>query len=403
MLRLLLSPSYRQAVAAEAAGEYLAAARAYAVCGQRHKVAEMQLLEAERLGAGQSAESVEGRLSALRAAAHWADEGSAEGRALLARIGRAYLQMLRRGFLLGRDAQIYEEAARLLLRGGDPAGAGEVYELGGQIQAAADAYKEAGEIERVEALLAGEERRRRSEGEERDHFAAYQHHMLLGRRDEAQAALRACLGAARDKQEPQRLLDELAARLLTDGRVTLRRRPLEPAEAEWGPPVRYVGRFPLILGRGDDCALALRDPGVSRGHASIGAGPALPGAAPTFTLRDLGSRNGTTLGGLALGGELPLRGEGEIGIGEACALRFRVERARLELEVTRGLARGTRLVGSPGPIALGEGAELRFQGGRPHLHASSAILLNERRAPAAVQLLRGDVLEAGGARFEVLE
>jgi len=57
----------------------------------------------------------------------------------------------------------------------------------------------------------------------------------------------------------------------------------------------------------------LRDVGVSRCHASL----AVTGApTPQFSVRDLGSRNGTTLNQVPIAAELPLRGEGELGIGE---------------------------------------------------------------------------------------
>ena len=50
-----LQPAYRHAVKAEAEGRYMDAARAYVLCGERDKVAEMHLLEAERRGAPASA------------------------------------------------------------------------------------------------------------------------------------------------------------------------------------------------------------------------------------------------------------------------------------------------------------------------------------------------------------
>ncbi|MCS6911734.1 MAG: FHA domain-containing protein [Myxococcota bacterium] len=388
----MISSRYRQALSAEAAGDYLQAARAYALCGQRHKVAEMHLLEAERLGA--APEAVQDRIQALRTAAHWADDRSEAGRALLGRIGRAYLGLLRRGFLQGRDRRLHEEAADLLRRAGDPAGAAEVFELAGDLQRAAECYEEAGDVDRVEALLAREERLRQAAHDEQEHFERHRILMLLGRRDEALLALRACIGAAQDPTEPRRLLEELEARLLRAGRVRLRR----GQETPW----LCAGRFPLLLGRDEGADLVLRDPGVSRLHASIAMGPTLPGTMPTFTVRDLGSRNGTTLAGLPLAGELPLHGEGEIGIGGHCTVRFRAGGARLELEVIHGLGRGQRLLASPAPIPLAEGVELRFCDGRPWLCAAAPVVLNGQRGPAQVQLIIGDLVEVAGEQFVVL-
>jgi hypothetical protein len=69
-LRRLLSGDYRRAVAAEAAGDYGEAARHYALCGEREKVAEMHLLRADRAGDAAAA------IDELRDAMRWADKGT---------------------------------------------------------------------------------------------------------------------------------------------------------------------------------------------------------------------------------------------------------------------------------------------------------------------------------------
>src|SRR5262249_61085396 len=63
----MFSADFRRAVAAEAAGDYAEAARAYALAGERVKVAEMHLLRAER------APSPPAKLHQLRPAVPWAD------------------------------------------------------------------------------------------------------------------------------------------------------------------------------------------------------------------------------------------------------------------------------------------------------------------------------------------
>lgn len=414
LLLRIFSPSYRRAVAAEAAGSYLEAARAYALCGLRHKVAEMHLLESDRLAGPRerAGESLDARLHELRAAVHWIDDEAPEGRALLGRAGRAYVAALAqaaggpgRTVISAREQQLCREAAQLALRAGDPLTAGEAFELCGDREGAAEAYKEAGEVERMEALLRRQERQRTMKSEERERFADYRMHLQLGRRDEALAALRACQEAAADPAEPGRLLAELSERLLTAGKVLLRGTVGGEAEA----PIWYVGAFPLLIGRGADCHLVLTDPGVSRCHASISISPALSaaaGATPAFLLTDAGSRNGTTLGGLPISGELPLRGTGTIGIGEHCTLAFTIEGAALTLRVARGLGRGQVLRASPAPLPLRDGLELTFVGGRPHLRAAdpeARLLLNGQPAPHVVQLILGDVVESpAGARYEVL-
>ena len=46
LFRRLFSADYRHAVSAEAAGDFLAAARSYALCGKTEKVARMHLAQA---------------------------------------------------------------------------------------------------------------------------------------------------------------------------------------------------------------------------------------------------------------------------------------------------------------------------------------------------------------------
>src|SRR5262252_4693975 len=79
----MFSADFRRAVAAEAAGDYAEAARAYALAGERVKVAEMHLLRAER------APSPAAKLHELKAAIRWADADNADGQNARRRIARA--------------------------------------------------------------------------------------------------------------------------------------------------------------------------------------------------------------------------------------------------------------------------------------------------------------------------
>lgn len=408
----LFSPAYRHALKAEAEGRYIEAARAYALCGQRRKVAEMHLLEAEKRGTAASA------LRELQVAAHFLTADTEADRELLGRVGQAYLRSLQKSVLSAADRELCHEAAQLLLRSGDARAAATAYELGGDADRAAAMYQQAGEVEKVESLLEAQEQLRRRAHAEHEHFTAYRTELELGRRDEALAALKASLESAAiaDRAEPLRLYEDLRARLLTGSVVRLRTTPAPSASAPVGAAAAasgedaglvqvLVGALPLRLGRDAGCALPLRDPGVSREHAQIelteGGG---------YALRELGAKNGLLLGGLRLhaGSSLPLRDQGEIGIGQHVALQFRVCEAELQLEVVRGLDRGLRLRAAVQPLALarsGEGAgELRFHLGRPFLQvaASTPWTLNGRRVPSQVQLIRGDQIELPGQRFEVL-
>lgn len=403
----LFSPAYRHALKAEAEGRYIEAARAYALCGQRRKVAEMHLLEAEKRGTAASA------LRELQVAAHFLAADAEADRELLGRVGQAYLRSLQKNVLSAADRELCHEAAQLLLRSGDAKAAAAAYELGGDADKAAAMYQQAGEVEKVESLLEAQEQQRRRVHAEREHFEAYRAKLDLGQRDEALAALQACLEttAVADRAEPLRLYEDLQTRLVRNGVLRLRRvadpvpdvDPASSAPQEAEQVQVLVGVLPLRIGRDAGCALPLRDPGVSREHAQIELGQ--DGG---FALRELAAKNGTLLNGLRLhaGSSLPLRDRGEIGIGQHVALQFQLADAELRLEVVRGLDRGLRLrVAAQALVLPGEAmAALSFRHGRPLMQVPTATAwtLNGRRVPPQVQLIRGDLIELPGQRLEVL-
>ncbi len=384
----MFSADFRRAVAAEAAGDYSEAARAYALAGEHAKVAEMHLLRAER------ASSPEARLQELRAAVRWADPEDPDGKAARRRIARAlFLWAKNAGVVSDGDRQVVREAAALFAEAGDHSGAGECHEFIGDELQAAESYQRAGDLERLEAVLQREEVRRRHKHRVTDAFEEYRLQLAGGERDQALAAIRVAVEEAGDgdKSGYRRQLEQLEARLLADGKVTLR---------SGGKDVVYAGTFPLSLGRESICHVVLRDAGISRRHCEV----VLSGA--SFALRDLHSKNGSTLGGvpIAPGGTLPLDGEGELGVGEHCGMRFRTRGDLLELEVTRGLDRGMHILASAKPFPIGGVTELGFTDGRPRLsvRGGHGLHLNGVHAGGGVQLLHGDVVEVGAVKIEVL-
>ncbi len=387
----MFSADFRRAVAAEAAGDYGEAARAYALAGEHAKVAEMHLLRAER------AASPEAKLQELRAAVRWADPDDPDGKAARRRVARAMFNWAKQvGLVSDADKQVVREAAALFAETGDHAGAGECLELVGDELGAAESYQRSGDLEKLESVLAREEHRRKRAHRLTDAFEEHRLHLQGGERDLAVAALRVCVeeaagaaGSGVDREGYRRALEELTARLLTSGTVVLRHAARD---------THYVGAFPLSLGREATCLLALRDAGISRRHCEISF------ESGRFAVRDLESKNGTTLAGVRIAGLLPLEGEGELGVGEHCALRFVVEGRKLTLEVTRGLDRGVRVIASSDPIEILGRAELKFSDGRPRLvpRPGQQLLLNGTHAGASVQLIRGDLIELGGERLEVV-
>jgi hypothetical protein len=400
--RRVFNADYRAAVAAEAAGNVDLAAERYGVAGDREGAVRMHLARAQRAADRQA------EIAALRDALHWAEgfpllvrqAASALGRALYAKIGAE-------GIATQRDKDRVREAAQLLLAGGEHRLAGEALEKIGDHVGAANAYSAGGYVERMETALASDDAAAQRARAERDAFASYETNMRIGRRDDARADLARGL-AASPTGDYRRLLDELDTRLVTGGRVELRRRG-KPAVIACAATRIAIGRDPL-------CDLPLRTGGVSRRHAEVEVGPATakperPYDGPRYTLRDADSRNGTTLGGLPLAGKVPLAGRGSFGLGDDCRIDFEVvgEPGVLVLTVGTGLDRGVVLVVAPEGEKLdlavaGLPCDLVFGAGRPYLGRGAAKELEfngERLGQLRVQLIRGDRIVADGEQLDV--
>ena len=126
-------------------------------------------------------------------------------------------------------------------------------------------------------------------------------------------------------------------------------------------------------------------------------------------LRDLDSRNGTSLAGLPLAGRVPLAGKGRFGLGDECSIDFECEGGTLILRVANGLDRGFALIASQDGkridlAPLGLGFDLIFQRGRPLLGRGSCkdVKFNdEPLGDVRVQLIRGDRLVADGDEIDI--
>ncbi len=417
------SPAYRYALKSEAEGRYVEAARAYALCGQHLKVAEMHLLEAECRGAPASA------LRELHVAAHFAaaSDDDSESRALFLRLGQSYLRILKKGPITASERDLCVDAAQLLLRGGDALQAAAAYELAGDLAGAARIYEQAGEIEKLEQLHELLAARRAAQDEEHALWQAVELHLDLGERGAALLALERLGRVGTDRARAEEGRAALLSRRLPPFQVQLALRTASARHELW-----VLGKLPLLLGRGQgepsethevseptphsesgSRSLSFSDPGLSRRHAQIERLAATAG--PRYALRDLGSKNGTTLGGLPVAGLVALPPRGELGLGQHVSLHVvqAHEPERLELEVRRGLSRGLRAVVCETPLSLlplfpdaetGDG-ELRLHfdaEGQPVLQASLELRLNGKRVAQGVQLLRGDQLTCGsGLTLEV--
>jgi tetratricopeptide (TPR) repeat protein len=404
----MFSPDYRAAVAAEAAGNVELAAERYALAGEHAGAVRMHLARAARAPTRQA------ELAALRDALRWADDAldAPELRKQAARaLGRALYESAKaEGIATERDRVRVREAAELLAAGDDHAAAGDALDSIGDHAAAATAYSAGGLVERMEVVLAKDDAAHARARDEADAFASYETHMRVGRRDDARADLARAIAAATRAGEYRRLLDQLDTALLTAGRVELRRRN-KPAIVACAAPKLVIGRDPL-------CDLALRTGGVSRQHAEVDRSPPRSKSSPDgsspldrndYYLRDLDSRNGTTIGGLPLVGRVPLAGTGRFSLGDECAIDFDVAGGILVLRVAGGLDRGVAVIaGGDGAVLslapLGLGLDIVFQRGRPLLGRGSCTQVVFDDAPLGelrVQLVRGDRIVADGEEIAV--
>jgi tetratricopeptide (TPR) repeat protein len=393
-MRRVFNADYRAAVAAEAAGNVDLAAERYAIAGDHEGAVRMHLARAQR------AHDRTAEIAALRDALRWAEgipplvkqASSALGRALLAKIEAE-------GVATARDKDKVREAASLLVDGGEHRLAGDALAKSGDQVAAANAFSAGGFVDKMEKALSADEAANQRTRSERDAFASYQTNMAVGRRDDARADLVRGLDVAPNAGDYRRLIDELDTKLITGGRVELRRR---------GKPAIFACAVPRIaLGRDPLCDLPLRTAGVSRRHAEI----ELADGSPRYFLKDADSRNGTTLAGLPLAGRVPLVATGAFGLGDDCKVEFAItgEPGVLVLTVGTGLDRGVVLLAAPEgekiDLALaGVPCDLVFGSGRPYLGRGAAKELAFNGEPLGglrVQLVRGDRLVADGEELDV--
>jgi hypothetical protein len=327
-----------------------------------------------------------------------------ELRALCLAVAEALLDRCARPPLTEVERRALERAAQLLERAGDHRRAALAYEDLGADERAALAWGALGDLDRMEAAHAREERRlatSRAAGETLRRFEAL---LTGGERLRAVIAAAAISGI----EEAATLRERAAAieRRLCRGRAVSLRAP--------GSAWVRVAPLPADIGREADVGIPLRDPAVSRRHATLRGGP------DGIVIEDCGSRAGVRLGGARLepGAALPLRGEGEIALGPTTALAFRpmpglgdAANDALIVEVTRGLDRGARALVGTAPVPLGPGLPgadglsiqilhdvLRLE--RP---PELAVRVDGQFIGPACDLLHGDVIEipARGVRFEV--
>jgi len=364
-----------RARSAEVRGELARAAELYAEAGRPLEAARVMLLR------GDGDPDHRARLQHYTQAAKLAPEGTPENvearkkRALLllALVGDVALSALNR-----RDV---EDAARELEAVGEHERAAEAYASIDDREGEARALTAAGDVEKLEFLLASEQHKERGQRRRRDRNAEVDLLVTSGRRREALELLELLARESPDDAAVRERVTSLRARLARGPLVTL---------ALGDERVAVAFGKELVVGRTEGTVLVPSN-AVSRQHLAVTREEG------GFFVRDLGSRNGTQLRGLPLRGALPV-GEGlELRLGREVPVHV-TPSALLEGAVQVEVP-GQRVTSAFGPVRVpvGEGEWTLREGhdGLIELTAKApAAYLGDVALGDGTTLLVGDALAA---------
>lgn len=382
--RRMFSRPYRRARAAEGAGDYRQAAIHYVEADLPEDAANALLFHAARVS------TLEERLLAYRDALRWLPEDHPRRQEVEGQLGLAVVDdARRRGARTAEEKRRLEDAAHRLERAERPAEAANAWELLERWADAARCLEQAGEVERLETLLTLTSEDEDQARQIRRGVKDYEMAMAVGARGEARDALRSALDLDPGDRAVADLLRRLEARFPQPRRVEL---------AVDGRRIVGVGRLPVVLGRvGAD--VPFRGASVSRRHAELSV------ADGQVIVKDLGSRNGTLIRGVPIGGEVRLAGDTAIGLGDDVQIRATVTAGGgLHLVVDRGLDRGLVVLAGPGELALPEApGSLSFVEGAPTLTADpgAPLVLGRQKCDVPIRLLIDDEISLGPHRIEV--
>jgi len=315
-----------QARAAELRGELGEAAALFAQAGRLDEAARVMVLR----GDGELEPAA--RLRHYVQAAATAPEGSAARD--LARRKRAMLVLgmaAEQGMTPALRLDVLE-AARELERVGDHGQAAEAYGRAGDTDGEARNLARAGDIEKLDSLLLAAQDR------DRDVLARREAHQEVG-----------SLAASGRRREAVAL-----ARTSADDAIRERGKGIESRRISGGvvPVVLRGQRMLLVLGHevvvGRTATLSVASAAVSREHVVVAR------RGDDVVVRDLGSRNGTLLRGLAVAGEVSVGDGIELRLGKEVPLVVRPA-SELPGALSIELA-GARYLAPLGPARLGIGA-----------------------------------------------
>lgn len=365
-----LSRAFRSTGAAERAeaeGRFEEAVRLYVEAADRDDAVRV-LLAMVDAGEGPGRRSLLAR--AVTLATDEAQRAEARRRLALLRIEEAESDPPRT-----EDARrTLAEAARHLEEAGEAAEAARAWTVLEDREALARALTLAGDVDALERLGGARldadryDLRRRAATEDAD--ARWR----SGDRSGAVSTLRGWAAEHGDDHEVRRLLDERSRALLRGVVCGVR---LD------GEPIALATRLPVTLGREGD--VVLRGASVSRRHCELARSDS--GA---VTVRDLGSRAGTSLDGIPIGATMPLSEGRLVELGADLALRVTGAPEAPTLRVERGMERGRRVVvlgATSWETPLGT---VRASDDGLVLAPSAPVSLNGQRVAMPILLARGD-------------
>jgi hypothetical protein len=270
------------------------------------------------------------------------------------------------------------QAGRDLEAIGEPDKAAEAYARAGDVEGEARALARAGDVEKLDALLLGQQGRDRETLARREAHEEVLALVASGRRREAVAmALASGDEAVRERGrgvEARRVSGEVVS-------VSI-----------GGREMRVVLGTEVVVGR--VAAIAVASAALSRQHLCIAR------RGSDVVVRDLGSRNGTLLRGLALVGEATVGDAIEVRLGKEVPLVVRPS-TELPGAVSLEIA-GARYVAPLGPARLGVGAWRLERGVDGWVELATdddpPAFAGALRLAPRVTLLRGDAMseERGG-------
>jgi hypothetical protein len=327
------------------------------------------------------------RVRALRDALHHLEDDDPSCGPVRAQIGKALLEQCQAdGVRTLEDRRRAQEAGELLEgeeRFGDAASA---FELLGRPEDVARCLEAGGEVERLEELLENRNEKADQDRSVQRLVREYEMALATGARLEARASLRAALDFTPGDISLREMLTRLEARMPKKGSLRL---------VAHDTTFLFVGSARVAMGR--EGGLSLRGASLSRRHAEVRL------ENEEIVVEDLGSRNGTLVGGIPIAGELRASGFVAVGLGEDVTVEVSRRGELLDLEVTEGLDRGLRVIAGMGNLGHSSlPLRVAFDAGVATLTSTGArTQLMGADLAAPIVCLVDDVIEIDGLRVEV--